>query len=346
MTRKKGDIMRIEENVSLKAYNTFGIEVVARYFSTFSSEDELRELLNYASLNQLPILVLGGGSNILFTQNFEGLVLHNTIKGIETENTGDATAIVRAGAGEQWHSLVSYAIRHGLGGIENLSLIPGTVGAAPIQNIGAYGAELKDSFEYLEAIRVLDGSAKKFTRQECDFGYRDSIFKTSLKNQYIVTRVALLLHKNALVNTSYGAISSTLAVMNVTQPTIQSVSEAVITIRQSKLPDPQKLGNAGSFFKNPEIAKEQFEELRKTYPLIPFFHSANGLIKIPAGWLIEQCGWKGRVKGRTGVHKDQALVLVNYGDASGLEIKALSDEIRQTVWDKFGIGLIPEVNIL
>ncbi len=338
--------MLINENTSLKKYNTFGIDVSARFFAVFSSEKELTDLLLYAKQHQLPVLILGGGSNILFTGNFNGLVLHNSIKGIETEENNEHYAIIKAGAGEQWHALVVYTIHQGLGGIENLSLIPGTVGAAPIQNIGAYGVEFKDSFEYLEAVNIQDGTLRRFTKAECNFGYRNSIFKNQLKNQYVITRVALRLQKNAQLNTSYGAIASTLTAMNIIQPTIASVSQAVISIRQSKLPDPRKIGNAGSFFKNPEISKEKFDSLQISYPSIPYFPSGNGLIKIPAGWLNEQCGWKGKVIGQAGVHKDQALVLVNYGNATGMEIKKLSEEIQQSVWDKFGIELETEVNII
>lgn len=338
--------MLINENTSLKNYNTFGIDVSARFFADFSSETELKDLLLHARQNRLPVLILGGGSNILFTGDFNGLVLYNSITGIETIESNEQYAIILAGAGEQWHNFVVYSINKGLGGIENLSLIPGTVGAAPIQNIGAYGVELKDSFEYLEAVKIADGSLRKFTKAECSFGYRNSVFKNQLKNQYVITRVALRLYKNAVLNTSYGAIASTLTTMNITHPTIASVSEAVIAIRQSKLPDPKKIGNAGSFFKNPEISKEKFESLQAAYPSIPYFRADNGLIKIPAGWLNEQCGWKGKISGQTGVHKDQALVLVNYGGATGTEIKKLSEEIQQSVWDKFGIRLETEVNII
>ncbi|RTQ51687.1 UDP-N-acetylmuramate dehydrogenase [Hymenobacter gummosus] len=339
-------------DVSLRAYNTFGIDAKARLFATFTSVEELRALLRQPEVQAAPKLVLGGGSNLLFTQDFDGVVLKNEIRGLDLlpDGPADDTVLVRAGAGESWHGLVEYALSQNLAGLENLSLIPGTVGAAPLQNIGAYGVELQDAFEFLEAVEISTGELRRFSREECGFGYRESVFKGPLRNQYIVTGVVMRLHRQRQpANTSYGAIRSTLEEMGVTEePTPQQVSQAVISIRRSKLPDPAQVGNAGSFFKNPEVSQAKFDALKAQYPELPGYPVPGG-VKVPAGWLIEQCGWKGHRAGeggRYGVHDRQALVLVNHGGATGAEVRALAEEIIASVREKFGIELHPEVNIL
>ncbi|MCC3160067.1 UDP-N-acetylmuramate dehydrogenase [Hymenobacter sp. 15J16-1T3B] len=339
----------LQHHVSLRPYNTFGIDAHARLFAAFGSAEELRALLQLPEVQTAPKLVLGGGSNLLFTQDFDGVVLKNEIRGLETlDEQADGTVLVRAGAGESWHGLVEYALGQGLSGLENLSLIPGTVGAAPLQNIGAYGVELKDAFEYLEAVEISSGQLRRFSREECGFGYRESVFKGLLRGQYIVTGVVLRLHRRPQANTSYGAIRTTLEEMGVTEePTPQQVSQAVISIRRSKLPDPAQIGNAGSFFKNPEVSQAKFDALKAQYPELPGYPVPGG-VKVPAGWLIEQCGWKGHRagEGRYGVHDRQALVLVNHGGATGHEVRALAEEIIASVREKFGIELHPEVNII
>lgn len=327
--------------------NTFGLESKAKLFIEVHSVEELQEALSSEMAKENQLMILGGGSNILLTGDFEGLVIKNNIKGIEVIHETDDFVLVRIGAGENWHETVQYALKQGWGGIENLSLIPGTVGAAPMQNIGAYGVEIKEVFEYLDAVRIDTGKTEKFNKTECAFGYRESIFKNKLKGQHVIVHVVLRLTKNKHeLNTSYGAIADTLKQMKVKKPTIQDISQAVISIRQSKLPDPEKIGNAGSFFKNPTIDKIQYEELKTEYPEIPGYPLPDHQIKLPAAWLIEQCGWKGTQRGNIGVHKNQALVLVNYGGGDGNELKELAQEIRDSVVAKFGIELQPEVNIL
>ena len=338
--------MVIQKNVSLKNLNTFGIEAQASYYAEVSSTDELKTILSDHSVIKEPLLILGGGSNLLFTQNFNGLVLHNKIKGIKIDKETQEDVLVHAGAGELWHEFVLFCINKNLGGIENLSLIPGTVGASPIQNIGAYGVEIKDTFHSLEAFHIKTGETKIFLSEECNFGYRTSIFKTDLKGQYIITGVTFRLKKNPVFNTSYGAIQDTLHQMGIKNPTVKSISDAVIQIRRSKLPDPAEIGNAGSFFKNPEISLSHFDKIKSAYPDVPSYNTVPGMMKVPAGWLIEQCGWKGKVIGNTGVHKNQALVLVNYGEAKGNEIKELSKDIQHSVKEKFGVALETEVNII
>lgn len=338
----------LEHDVSLRPYNTFGIDVKARLFARFRSVDELRALLALPEVQQAEKLVLGGGSNLLFTQDFNGVVLKNEIAGLEVIDQDDDadTALVRAGAGESWHGMVQYALQQNLSGIENLSLIPGTVGAAPLQNIGAYGAELQDTFDHLEALETSTGRLRTFTREECGFGYRESVFKGPLKNQFIVTSVVLRLQRKHQLNISYGALRTTLADMGIeADPTPQDVSEAVIRIRRSKLPDPAQIGNAGSFFKNPELSQHRFDELKVQYPDLPGYPVPGG-VKVPAAWLIEQCGWKGRRFGPHGVHENQALVLVNHGGAQGANIRDLAHEIIASVREKFGVELHPEVNIM
>lgn len=339
--------MKIRSNYSLKHLNTFGLEVKAKYFTEFHDVKELKEILSSAEYRNEKLLVLGGGSNLLFTSDFfDGLVIQNKIKGIEILQENSETITVRSGAGEVWHELVLYTISKNWGGLENLSLIPGTVGAAPMQNIGAYGVEIKDIFAGLEAYEIATGNIRYFTLEECKFGYRSSIFKQEEKGKFIILSVSFILQKKPTFHTSYGAITDTLKQMGITELSVKAISDAVIHIRQSKLPDPKEIGNAGSFFKNPEIPESTFEKLRSEYPSIPSFPTVPGMIKIPAGWLIEQCGWKGKVVGHTGVHKNQALVLVNYGGAKGEEIKALSKEVQQSVLQEFGIELEAEVNFV
>jgi UDP-N-acetylmuramate dehydrogenase len=338
--------MNLQYNVSLKAYNTFGIDVRASKFVRFESIQELQDILQDPLLKNEKKLVLGGGSNLLFTQDFDGVVLQNGIKGISIVQEDADSVMVKAGSGESWHGFVLFTLEKNLSGVENLSLIPGTVGAAPLQNIGAYGVELKDVFQELEAVNMESGKSEIFTGSACNFGYRESIFKNKLKGQYIVTSVTFKLHKNHTLNTSYGAIIATLNEMQIPQPTIQDISAAVCHIRRTKLPDPAQIGNAGSFFKNPEISLEHFQNLKTQYPDMPSYPISETSVKVPAGWLIEQCGWKGKMFDTYGVHKNQALVLVNYGGASGSLIHQLALDIIQSVKIKFNITLHPEVNIL
>ncbi len=343
---RSDDRMEIQRNASLKAYNTFGIDATASLLAEFTSVEELKTLLQQPEVQQLPLLVLGGGSNVLLTQDVTAAVLLNRIKGI-TQTAEGEHVLVTAGSGETWHDLVLYTIDQNLGGIENLSLIPGTVGAAPLQNIGAYGVELKDTFHSLEALEIATGQLHTFTKEQCGFGYRESIFKREAKGKYIVTSVTLqLTRENHRYNTSYGAITDVLSAKEDKELSLRAISEAVCHIRRSKLPDPAQIGNAGSFFKNPEIPKALFEQLKTQYANLPGYPVSEELVKVPAGWLIEQCGWKGKVLGQHGVHKDQALVLVNYGGATGNEVKALAYEIIDSVKAKFGIALTPEVNII
>ena len=337
-------MIRILENQSLQAYNTFGVEAKAQWFATFDSVAALREILS----ERLPMaFILGGGSNLLLTRDVSGLVAKNEISGIQVESETADSVIVSAGGGVVWHPFVQWCVSHGYGGIENLSLIPGTVGAAPIQNIGAYGVEIKDVFEYLEALELSTGKIRTFGAADCRFGYRDSVFKHELKGQYCILKVAFCLTKaKHRLHTAYGAIQDTLIEMEVPHPDIATISEAVIRIRTSKLPDPGKLGNAGSFFKNPEVDVVQFSTLQQNFPRIPHFPTEAGRQKIPAGWLIEQCGWKGKRSGDAGCYEKQALVLVNYGQASGREILALANAIIASVETKFEITLTPEVNLI
>jgi len=335
----------IQKNVSLKPYNTFGLDVNASQFATFSDVEALKKGLS-SKENEQPLLILGGGSNILFTQDFEGLVLKNDLKGIEVIDENQDHVDVKVMAGEIWHDFVLYCIKNNWAGVENLSLIPGTVGAAPMQNIGAYGVEVKEVFLSLEAIELATSKLVSFEGDQCEFGYRESIFKKSGKDKYIITSVTFRLNKKAVFNTSYGAIKDTLDEMGVTGLTIKAVSDAIIKIRQSKLPDPAEIGNAGSFFKNPIIDRIDYEGLKAEFSSIPGYKQPNDLFKIPAAWLIEKAGWKGKTLGDIGVHKNQPLVLVNYGDGDGAKIRDLAFEIRDTVAQQFGILLTPEVNII
>lgn len=329
---------------SLLPYNTFGIEAQATHFTEVASVDELRQALRRAAS---PVLILGGGSNVLFTQDWPGTVVRNTIRGIEVVRHFKNRVWVRIGGGESWHGFVQWAVGQNFGGVENLSLIPGSVGAAPVQNIGAYGVELKDVFVGLEAVELATGKTRRFSRPACRFGYRDSVFKQAEKGRYCITSVTLSLSTGRhRVHTGYGDIAKTLAEMGVAQPTIADVSAAVIRIRSSKLPDPARIGNCGSFFKNPEVERAVYEKIRLTHPAAPHYDLPDGRVKIPAGWLIEQCGWKGKRVGNTGCHDKQALVLVNHGGATGAEVVALAYTIIGSVEKTFGVRLEPEVNIL
>jgi len=339
--------MNIQENISLKSFNTFGLDTVARYFASFTTTDELATLISSKIAQNNELLVLGGGSNILLTNDFDGLVLKNDISEKTIVKETEDHVWIRVGGGENWHQFVLHALENNWGGIENLSLIPGTVGAAPMQNIGAYGVEIKNVFDHLEAMKIDDQTVEIFDNESCQFGYRESIFKTSHKHQYIITHVVFKLTKTQhQFNTSYGDIQKILSDKNIDSPTIKDISEAVTKIRQSKLPDPAEIGNAGSFFKNPSIDKIDFEGLRAEFPTIPGYDQPNNMVKVPAGWLIEQCGWKGYEKNSIGVHKKQALVLVNYGAGSGSDLKKLSEKVKKSVADKFGIELTTEVNII
>lgn len=335
--------MEIKENFSLKHYNTFGLDHRARYFTQVNSVDDLREALNWATQHGLKTWVLGEGSNVLLTKDIEGLTIHMGIKGCEIKHQTDTEAFLRVGAGEVWHEFVNYSIEFGLGGIENLSLIPGTVGAAPIQNIGAYGVELKDVFESLEALEISSGNLRIFSLEECEFGYRDSFFKQAGKGKYIICYVTFRLSKDPIFNLTYGSVEETMHELGFVEPDLRAVSETISFIRRQKLPDPAKIGNAGSFFKNPTISEDHFNRLKATYPSLPGFKTDNGT-KVPAAWLIEQAGWKGKRSGSVGVHERQPLVLVNYGDGKGSDILHLSSLVTQAVREKFGIQLEPEVN--
>lgn len=335
--------MQIQYNLSLKPYNTFGINVIAKLFAAFNSVQQLIELLEN---NTDTTLIIGGGSNILFTKNFDGLVLKNELKGIELICEDDEHYYIKVAAGEVWHQFVLYCIHNNYNGIENLSLIPGNVGASPMQNIGAYGVEIKDTFYELEALHIQEKTIVKFNNSDCAFGYRESIFKGKFKNQFIILNVTFKLHKKNIFNHSYGAIQQELDKMKVTALSAKAISDAVISIRSTKLPNPAIIGNAGSFFKNPVIAKTQYHKLLQQFPKLPGDNDKDDTIKIPAAWLIEFCGWKGFRKNDVGCHTNQALVLVNYGNATGLEIYNLSQDIINDVYNKFSILLQREVNII
>lgn len=337
--------MNWSANTDLSAYNTFGIRALAERYVVLRDRADVEALSEVLRLRPQPLLVLGGGSNLLLTGDVQGLTAHVRLKGISVVRQTAEHVWVRAGAGESWHELVLHALAQDWGGIENLSLIPGTVGAAPMQNIGAYGVELKDVFDSLEALHLPTGQWQHFDREACQFGYRESVFKHALRHQYLIASVTLRLsRRDHILHTGYGDIAQTLADMQVSHPTIQHVSQAVIRIRQSKLPDPAIIGNCGSFFKNPEIQPAQYQQLQDRYPRIPGYPTAQG-IKVPAGWLIEQCGWKGRRIGPVGMHDRQALVLVNHGGATGAEAWALAMQVRADVRERFGIELTPEVNV-
>jgi len=336
--------MQVQQNYSLKEYNTFGIDALAKYFSAFQTAEQLKEIIENKKAESK--MILGGGSNILFTKNYDGLVLKNEIDGINIVDEDDQFVFITAGAGVKWHSFVMYCVNQNLGGVENLSLIPGNVGASPMQNIGAYGAEIKDVFYELKALHLNEKSIHKFSSAECEFGYRESVFKKKYKDEFAILNVTFRLRKNPVFNISYGAIETELKKMHVETLSVKAISDAVIQIRLSKLPDPSVIGNAGSFFKNPVITKEQMEKIQQHHLNLPFYKADEENFKIPAGWLIEQCGWKGFRKGDAGCYEKQALVLVNYGNATGKEIYSLSEEIKLSVNEKFQIELEREVNIL
>ena len=340
-------MIQIQENISLQRLNTFGIEAKAKYFIEVVSTTQLEELIRHPVYRDHSHLILGSGSNVLFTKDYEGIIIKCALSGISIRNENDDFVLLKGGAGENWHSLVMHCIQHNWGGVENLSLIPGTVGAAPMQNIGAYGVEIKDVIECVNGIDLGTGIERSFTSSDCKFNYRESIFKQELKEKYFISSITLrLTKKNHQIKTVYGAIKEVLNKHSVLQPTIKDVSDAVIAIRQSKLPDPQLIGNAGSFFKNPAVSESVLEEMKKDYPSIPFYPTDNQHFKIPAAWLIDQCGWKGKKFGSIGVHPLQALVLVNYGDGKGEEIFQLATRIQHSVKEKFGVTLTTEVNII
>ncbi len=338
--------IQIQNNILLKPYNTFGISALAQYFSVASSLDVLKENLQWAKNNNQATLLLGGGSNVLFTRNIEGLVIQNRLKGIAKVKEDEAFIRIKVGAGEVWHSFVLYCIEHGYAGVENLSLIPGCVGASPMQNIGAYGVEIKEVVHDLTAVHRATLEEVRFSNSDCELGYRESIFKHRYKNEFVITDVTYKLCKIPHFNTTYGAIQQELDRQGVQTLTLKAVSDAVIAIRSSKLPDPQIIGNAGSFFKNPSVPKAQFDELKTQFPHIVAYHNTDGTVKLAAGWLIEQSGLKGYRRGDVGVHDKQALVLLNYANASGLEVLEMCRLVQDAVLQKFGLKLAPEVNII
>jgi len=334
----------ISKHFPLQNHQTFGIVCYAKYFAKASDNEQLTDVLLWAKSKNETALILGAGSNVLFTEDYRGLVVKILFAGIEVASENEDHAWIKVGAGVAWHDLVIYCVKCGFGGIENLSLIPGTVGAAPMQNIGAYGVEIKEVFESLEAIDRETMGQKIFDKNACRFGYRQSVFKNELKGQYVITSVTLRLNKKPIVNTSYGAIREELANKNIASPSIRDVSDVVIQIRKSKLPDPSAIGNAGSFFKNPVIDLHLFEKIKTAHPDIPGYSSAKKM-KVPAGWLIEKCGWKGKRIGNIGVHEKQALVLVNYGGGKGEDLLKLAKLIQASVQGKFEIDLETEVNV-
>jgi UDP-N-acetylmuramate dehydrogenase len=357
--------MHLDQKVSLKALHTFGMEVQARYFVEAKTHSEVLTLLNYRHMIHMPILFLGGGSNVLFTRDFAGIVIRINSKGIVIKEEDESQVLVTAEAGENWDEFVQHCVNQGWAGIENLSLIPGTVGAAPIQNIGAYGVEVKDVIDSVLVIEIESGKQKRYTNAECRFGYRDSIFKRALHGKVIVLNVTFKLNKieeldgnrvtgsqgdkvteSSVLRLDYGDIRGELQRLSVKYPTILDVRESVCNIRRRKLPDPAEVGNAGSFFKNPVIGKELLESLQNSFPGIPFYQQTSEKVKIPAAWLIEQCGWKGYRSGDAGVHPNQPLVLVNYGAAAGEQILDLANQIMDSVSEKFGIRLETEVNVI
>lgn len=335
--------MNIEENISLKNYNTFGIEVTAKRFICIDSVYQLQELLKV----EKDIFLISGGSNMLLTKDIEKLVVHIDIKGVSIDQENENEVFLTVNAGENWHEFVLWCVDNNYGGLENLSLIPGNVGTCPIQNIGAYGVEVKDTITKVEALHIETGKLVQFSNEECKFGYRNSIFKNEVKGKYIITSVSFKLTKqNHNFNTSYGAIETELTSKNIAKPNLKNISDAVIAIRKSKLPDPKEIGNSGSFFKNPVITKAHFLTLQKTYPEIPSYIVSENQVKVPAGWLIEKAGFKGKRFGDFGVHKKQALVLVNYNNATGKDIYNLAETIQKEIKSKFEIKLEIEVNVI
>lgn len=339
-------MIQIKEQINLKTYNTFGIEVFCDYYVEINSISDFKELISNNIYHSIEKLILGGGSNILFTKDFKGIVLKNNLRGIEVVEENETEVVLKAAAGEVWHEFVLWCLERNYAGLENLSLIPGCVGASPMQNIGAYGVEVKDVFESLDAYSMKTGELKHFSKSDCRFGYRESVFKRELKDRYFISAVCFRLKKEPKVNTSYGAINAELAAMKLDSPGIKDVSNAVIAIRKSKLPDPAVLGNAGSFFKNPEVKKEVYLRLKSDFPELVAYPLENGNFKLAAGWLIEQCKLKGYAQNGAAVHDRQALVLVNKNNAKGSAILELSSFVIQKVVDKFGVQLEREVNII
>jgi len=339
-------MINIKENVNLQAYNTFGIEAYCKFFVEINFVDDFLELIKHPIYVSHKKLIIGGGSNLLFTGDFAGLVIKNNLKGIHIVSENENVVIVRAAAGEIWHDLVLFCVENNYAGLENLSLIPGCVGASPMQNIGAYGAEIKDTFEALEAYSMVNGEKRIFLNKDCNFGYRESVFKHECKDQFLIASVSFKLRKNSKVNTTYGSIEAELQAMGVTSTKIKDVSNAVINIRQSKLPDPKVTGNAGSFFKNPEIIGAKFLQLKKSFPDIVAYPVDNGHYKLAAGWLIESCGLKGFELNGAAVHTKQALVIINKNGATGRAIYELSEYVLKKVFDKFELTLEREVNIV
>lgn len=336
----------IKEDFSLHSFNTFHIDSVARFFTEVNSIEKLRELISSGKLNDNPTLILGGGSNLLFTGNFKGIVVNIINKGIDIIFRTEDSVIVKVAAGENWHEFVTYCVNQGFGGLENLSLIPGNVGSCPIQNIGAYGVEVKDYILSVETVDLQSGEILIFSNEECRFGYRDSIFKKDIKGKIAICSVTFELKLNPVVHLEYGAIKQELFSMGIENPTIADISQAVCAIRQSKLPDPKLLGNAGSFFKNPTVDQKFAEKLAETFPNLVSYPFGDAKVKLAAGWLIEQCGWKGFRDGDAGVHEKQALVLVNYGNASGSSLLTLAHRIQNSVYERFGVQLEMEVNVI
>lgn len=336
----------IQKNISLKAFNTFGIDVNSKYFISVKTKEELIDVLSNKEHLNTKKLILGGGSNLLLLNDFEGLVIKIEIGGFAVVHEDENEVNIQVGAGVMWHDLVLNSIDNGWAGLENLSLIPGTVGAAPMQNIGAYGVEIKDTFLSLSALNITSGKIETFDAERCAFGYRESYFKHEGKNRYVILDVCFKLSKKPVFKIEYGAIKDILAANNIKELSLKAISDAVIEIRQSKLPDPKKIGNSGSFFKNPEIPIKQYNKLLEHFPNMPSYKINDDIVKVPAGWLIEQAGWKGYKRGNIGVHEKQALVLVNYGGGKGSEIKTLSFDIQNSVFKKFGISINPEVNFI
>lgn len=339
-------MIKIHRNYPLHDLNTFHVPVYTKYFCEIKSFPDITELITDEVMKNNIRLVLGVGSNILFTRDFNGIVIKNNSKGISLFSENDDHAFIEVNSGEVWHDLVLFALRKNLGGLENLSYIPGTVGAAPIQNIGAYGVEMKNTFVSLKAIDLATGEIKGFSKDDCNFGYRHSIFKNEYINRYFILSVVFKLVKNPIPNTSYRDVATELENSNITDPDINKISEVIIKIRKNKLPDPKETGNAGSFFKNPSVLPDKFQYLQKLFPGIKGYENPDETIKIPAAWLIEQCGWKGRRKGDVGTYPKQALIIVNFGSATGQEILDFASEIKKSVWEKFDVELEYEVNIL
>ncbi len=337
--------MEIQTNFSLKSHNTFGIEAKARQFVAVHNTTELRTILQQNKSEKK--FILGGGSNMLLTKDLDAVVIHVDLKGKKIIKEDEDFAWVESQAGENWHEFVLWTIDQNFGGLENMSLIPGNVGTTPVQNIGAYGTEIKDTFDSCEAMTIENQEMKMFTKAQCHFGYRESVFKNEAKDQYVITSVVFKLTKrNHKINISYGDISGELAKNNITNPDLKDVSNAVIAIRQSKLPDPRELGNSGSFFKNPILKKSEFEKIHQKFPEMKYYEVSETEVKVPAGWLIEQAGFKGKRFGDAGIHKNQALVLVNYGNATGQEILEISKNIQKTIFQTFGIHIEAEVNVI